>query len=162
MTFKKAVESATPPLNTAYQPGLQALSRKHSGKIQCTRETGATISGSIDIDAALKSTQPHASANRWDYGVGYRQTRSGESAIWVEVHGAVSDEVGTLVRKVTWLKNYLKQSAPALWQLTLKSPDTLRFVWLGTKSVHLPKNSPAYKRLNQAGITLAGTALRLP
>jgi len=162
MTFKKAVESAEPPLNTACQPGLQALSRKHAAKIQCTRDAGATITGSIDIDSALKSAQFHASANRWDYGVGYKQTRSSESAIWVEVHGAVSDEVGTLVRKVTWLKNYLKQYAPELWQLTTNSPDNLRFVWLGTKSVHLSKNSPDYRRMAQAGITLAGTTLRLP
>lgn len=161
MTFKKAVESSDPPLNQAYQPGLQAL-KTYSKKILCTRPVDNSITGSVDIDSPLARILLHASANRWDYGVGYKTGNGKECAVWIEVHGANIDEVGTLARKAKWLKDYLRQHAPELWQLTLKSPLNLRYVWLGTKDVHLNMNSPAYRRAAQEGITLHGTVLRLP
>lgn len=159
MTFKKAVEAAKPPVNEVYQPGMQALGA-FSKKVR--PKDAKSVTGSIDIDCALAKVRGHASANRWDYGLGYKRDKSKESAVWIEVHGAVIDEVGTLVRKVTWLKGYLKDSAPELWALTLASPEELRYVWLGTKDVHISKNSPDYRRARQAGITLHGTVLNLP
>ena len=161
MTFKKAVKSADPPLNDAYQSGLQAL-KKHSKKIICTRPTSKTITGSVDIDSPLARIPQHASKNRWDYGVGYKPVIGKECTVWIEVHGANIDEVGTLARKAKWLKDYLRQHAPDLWQMTLKSPPNLRYVWLGTKDVHLNMNTPAYRRAAQEGITLRGMVLELP
>ena len=157
MTFKEAVEAADPPLNQAYQPGLQAL-KAHSRKIRSDK----AITGSVDLDSALEKLPQHATANRWDYGVGYKPAKGKECVVWVEVHGATIDEVGTLARKAKWLKSYLVQHAPALWELTLKSPENLRYVWLGTKDVHLKMNTPAYRRAAQEGITLHGTVLSLP
>jgi hypothetical protein len=161
MTFKKAVESSAPPLNQAYQPGLQALTT-YSTKVRCSRPVNVSITGSVDIDSPMARLPQHASANRWDYGVGYKPVKGNECAVWIEVHGANIDEVGTLARKAKWLKDYLRQHAPELWQMTLKSPLDLRYVWLGTKDVHLNMNSPAYRRAAQEGITLHGTVLRLP
>lgn len=158
MTFEKAVEASDPPLNGAYQPGLQALGG-YSKKVSCNARS---VTGSIDIDGTLAKTPRHASANRWDYGIGFKLTKSTECAIWIEVHGANIDEVGTLARKAKWLKEYLKQHAPDLWQMTLKSPDNIRYVWLGTKDVHLKMNTPAYRRAAMEGITLHGTVLSLP
>jgi hypothetical protein len=100
--------------------------------------------------------------NRWDYGVGYKPARGSESAVWIEVHGANDKKVGEMVRKAKWLKEYLKANATELWNLTLASPENLRFVWLGTKDVHLGRNSPAYKRAREEGIYLHGTVLNLP
>lgn len=156
MTFKNAVEAANPPLNQAYQPGLQAL-----GAFSKKVPNNKPITGSVDIDSALARMPQHASENRWDYGIGYKPSKA-ECAVWIEVHGANIDEVGTLARKAKWLKNYLRNHAPALWQLTLKSPENLRYVWLGTKSVHLKMNTPAYRRAAMEGITLHGTVLQLP
>lgn len=161
MTFKKAVDAADPPLNRAYQPGLQALG-VYSNKVTSGRQAGRSFTGSVDLDSALARMKEFASANRWDYGVGFKPATGRECAIWIEVHGAKDKETGTLVRKVKWLKDYLKQHAPDLWSMTLASPEQLRFVWLGTKSVHLPKNSPEYRRVSQEGITLHGTVLNLP
>ena len=160
MTFKKAVEAAEAPLNRAYQSGLQAL-KVHSKKVLAARPDKA-ITGSIDIDSVLAKTPRYAGSNRWDYGVGFKPVKGKECAVWIEVHGAIIDEVGTLVRKVTWLKDYLKASAPDLWNLTLASPPELRYVWLGTKDVHISKTSPDYRRAMQAGITLHGTVVKLP
>jgi hypothetical protein len=157
MTFKKAVEAADPPLNASYQLGLQALG-PYSRKVTC----GNVVTGSVDIDSALARIPQHASANRWDYGIGYKPSKGKESAVWIEVHGANIDEVGTVARKAKWLKDYLRQHAPELWQLTLKSPENLRYVWLGTKSVHLKMNTPAFRQAAQQGITLHGTVLNLP
>ncbi|MDT8440136.1 MAG: hypothetical protein RQ723_00570 [Desulfuromonadales bacterium] len=161
MTFKQAVEAADPPVNGVFQPGLQALGQ-YSRKVTSPRKGGKMFTGSIDLDGALAKLRKFATANRWDYGIGYLPVKGRECAVWVEVHGAKDKEVGTLARKAKWLKDYLRQHAPDLWTLTLASPEHLRFVWLGTKNVQLPKNSPAYRRAAQEGITLHGTELRLP
>ena len=162
MKFKKAVESATPPLNLAYKPGLQALMKAHSRKVCCDRAVNNTITGSIDIDAALAKSAQYASENRIDYGIGYKPEKGNECAVWVEVHSANDQEVGTLVRKVQRLKEYLKANAQDLWNLTILSPVELRYVWLGTKNVHLSKNDPAFRRAMQEGITPPRRMLRLP
>jgi hypothetical protein len=162
VTFKKAVEASTPPLNKAYKPGLQALG-DYSKKILCARRPPSkTFSGSVDADRATARIPLYAGMNRWDYGIGYKPVKGPECAIWVDVHGAKDKEVGTLARKAKWLKEYLKQNAPELWKMTLNSPEELRFIWLGTKSVHLLKNSPEYRRAKQEGIFLHGTVLSLP
>jgi alanine-alpha-ketoisovalerate/valine-pyruvate aminotransferase len=161
VTFKKAVEEAKSPLDQAYQPGLQAL-KAYSKKICCTRPVNKSITGSVDLDSALAKIKQYASENRWDYGVGYMPSKGRECAVWVEVHGAKDKEVGTLARKARWLKDYLKNHAPELWRLTLASPEGIRFVWLGTKDVHLSKHDPAYRRAAMEGITLHGTTLTLP
>jgi hypothetical protein len=157
VAFKKAVEAAEPPLNKAYKLGLQAL-KKHSKKVQCPAHS---VTGSIDIDSAMEKEPQHASANRWDYGIGYKPAKGRECAVWIEVHGANDQEVGTLTRKVKWLKEYLKRHAPQLWALTLLSPEENRYVWLGTKDVHLSMSDPAYRRAAQEGVTLHGTVLKL-
>ena len=162
MKFKKAVESAMPPLDQAYQPGLQGLKKSHARKISCDRPVNEAITGSIDIDSALAKTAHYASENRMDYGIGYKPAKGNECAVWVEVHSANDQEVGTVVRKVQRLKEYLKANAQELWDLTLQSPVELRYVWLGTKNVHLSKNDPAFKRAMQEGITPPRRMLRLP
>jgi hypothetical protein len=160
--FKEAVEAANPPLNQGYQPGLGALGRKYSQKVQCQRQVSKTITGSVDLDSSLASMPQYANVNRWDYGIGYKPAVGKECAVWVEVHGAVVDEVGTLARKARQLKEYLKHNAPELWAMTLKAPEKMRYVWLGTKDVHLSMTSPGYRRAAMEGITLHGTVLRLP
>lgn len=143
-------------MDKAYRPGLQALGA-YSKKIRLADPK--IVTGSVDIDSTLAKT--YAASNRWDYGIGLKRSRGKECAVWVEIHGAVVDEVGTLVRKVTWLKDYLKAYAPELWTLTLATPEAVRFVWLGTKDVHLSKNSPGFRRAAQAGIALHGTSVNL-
>jgi len=159
--FKKAVEMAKPPLPHSYRQGLQAL-QGYAKKVACHRPVKATITGSVDLDSSLAKEPEHASANRWDYGIGYKPAAGRECTVWIEVHGAKDREIGTVVRKARWLKEYLKHNAPDLWQLTLASPDSLRYVWLGTKGVHIPRHSPEYRRAAQEGITLHGTVLNLP
>lgn len=161
MTFKEAVNKTKPPVKHAYQTGLQALG-PYSKKVQCVRKVGKTVTGSVDLDSTLAQLPEYGSLNRWDYGIGYKPANGHECAVWIEVHGAVVDEVGTLARKAKQLKEFLKHHAPDLWDLTRKAPENMRYVWLGTKDVHLSMTSPGFRRAAQEGITLHGTVLRLP
>lgn len=161
MSFKKAVESAKPPLSNAYQTGLRAMGT-YSKKISCHRSVGKTITGSIDFDGTLAPLPEYASLNRWDYGIGYNPANGRECAIWVEIHSANDQEVGTLVRKVKQLKEYLKSNAPKLWEMTRNAPETFRYVWIGTKSVSLSRHDPAFRRAMQEGISPPKRELVLP
>lgn len=141
---------------------MQGLKKAHSKKICCERAVNITITGSVDIDAALAKTAQYASENRIDYGIVYKPEKGNECAVWIEVHSANDQEVGTLVRKVQRLKEYLKTNAQDLWNLTIQSPVKIRYVWLGTKDVHISKNDPAFRRAMQEGITPPSKMLRLP
>ena len=67
MTFKEAV-TQTPNLETAWQPGLQALRAEDKSHVKA--ENTRRLSGSADVDTALLLREPQA--NRWDFAIGYR------------------------------------------------------------------------------------------
>ena len=72
MTFKEAVEAAPHPVREKYRSGKQALIG-YRNRVNCA--DSRRLTGSIDLDSALKREQPHAA--RWDYGLGYRPPRDG-------------------------------------------------------------------------------------
>ena len=127
MTFEEAVKR-TSGLQQAYQPGLQALG-SYSTKVDC--EDRRRLSGSVNLEEALVSSYPQESL--WDYGIGFRRTHS-EEAIWIEVHSAASTHVDTVLKKLRWLKKWLKNQALQLNKLTRG------FYWLATDgSVNITK-----------------------
>jgi len=160
MTFKKSVESAAPPLNRAYQAGLRGLKREHRKKVRCPETDRLT--GSVNLDAAL--ARAHVHWHRWDYGIGYRPPAGAERAIWVEVHPATTGEVDTVLKKLAWLRSYLRGDAPQLFNLTLSGgTNTPRFVWLSTSfGTHINEISPQARRLRQAGLAIPRRVLQLP
>ena len=109
MTFEEAVEAASAPVCEAFEPGKQALKAGHRQQVTCSDPRCFT--GSIDLDGALKNTVTHRQANRWDYGIGFREDDGREVAIWVEVHPASSREVPTVLQKHRWLLGWLRQEA---------------------------------------------------
>ncbi len=129
-SFVDAVKAAPPPVPSALQQGKQALSRGHRAQVQCNDE--ARWTGSIELDEALRAEPQHASASRWDYGLGYKNPEGLESALWVEVHPAETGEVSTVLKKLRWLKEYLRADCPELWSLTGGTPEQLRFVWVAS------------------------------
>lgn len=149
MRFKEAVVR-TPQLGAdAYQPGKQALG-KHSDKVICGRgKADRRFTGSVNLDEALRDTYPDAP--RWDYGLGFRFGKRSEVAIWVEVHPAHTGEVEGFLKKLEWLKGWLRESAEALWELTRQNPKQAYF-WLASGGVHISKDSPQARRLSQAGV----------
>lgn len=158
MSFEDAVKDAAPPLSTVFQPGKQALKGEHRQRVRC--RVPSRITGSIDVDAALADAQPQAS--RWDYGIGYRPPHGDERALWVEVHPAATSDVDTVLRKLAWLKAYLRESAPALDALTVADAGSKPFVWLATGRVRITPNSRHARLLRQSGLDLPRQVLDLP
>jgi hypothetical protein len=148
-------------VNQGFCVGKQALKREHRELITCVDD--ARITGSLDLDSALAAMPQYAQSNRWDYGVGHRLANGHECAIWVEVHSASTGEVGTVLRKLSWLKGYLVQECQTLWGMTIRQDrKTKAFVWLASGSVHINRNSPQARRLAQAGLDWPQKVLRLP
>lgn len=146
MTFRKAVER-TPAIAAHFKPGLQALRGEHHSLVRSSEPRH--IDGSVDLDKALRQLRPRDP--RWDYGVGCWRTE----AIWIEVHPASSSHVDDVLKKLRWLRSWLENEAPALWQLKA------RFIWLATGSVALPVNSPKRRVLAAAGLVLKSSPLEL-
>jgi len=83
---------------------------------------------------------------RWDYGIGIASS-PGDALIWVEVHPASSTgNVDEVLRKLGWLKTWMRGDAPAPWQLPR------RFVWLATGRVAFRSGSPHMYRVAQKGL----------
>ena len=84
-------------------------------------------------------------APRWDYGIGYRHGNRGERAIWIEVHGAQTNKVKEVVKKLRWLKDWLNDAGQPLVPLTRADGHVPAFVWLASASIKLPRTTPQAK-----------------
>lgn len=142
MTFLEAV-AATPSVRDHYRGGLQALPAGDAARIQCAATRRLT--GSINLDAALRQQQPNA--NRWDFGIGHRRNDA-EVAIWVEVHPASSTSIATLLAKLEWLKDWLATEAQELRRLTQGD-----YHWISTDAtIAITPNSRQAKQLAAVGL----------
>jgi hypothetical protein len=161
MTFREAVNASPRAVRNSFRPGKQALGT-HAAKVICVENQ--RITGSVDIDSALHQESQHAQAPRWDYGLGYRPPNGNkEFAMWVEVHSAETSEVRAVVRKLTWLKDYLMGQCPDLWKIThSRKGDPTPFIWVASKGVHISRNSPHARLLAQHGLDWPTKLLKLP
>ena len=150
MTFKEAVRAAPRPVDGAYRPGKQALETGHRQRVTC--EEPGRLTGSINLDSALMREAAHARAPRWDYGLGYKPARGSERAIWIEVHPATTKEVSRVLKKLQWLRDWLNSEAVQLRRLTDRADARIRFVWIASAGVKIPRNSPQARQLNKRGI----------
>jgi hypothetical protein len=138
MDFKEAI-SATPLLKDVYKNGLQALG-SYSNKVRPSDTK--KCEGSVDIDTAVKEIYPNAS--RWDYAIGYDGT-----TYFIEVHSAETSQVKSVLKKFSWLQEFLITDAPAL----NKQPKK-RFYWISSGGNNILKGSPQARQLAQSGISL--------
>jgi hypothetical protein len=150
MSFKEAV-LATPSVGTAYQKGLQALREADRNRITC-RDT-RTITGSLNLDAALQSSHPNAT--RWDYAIGLVHEKGRDRVYWIEVHPASSEHIHDILTKFEWLNNWLRSEAPR------RNALHREFVWVASGSVSLPPGDKKRNLLAQRGIRFAGSHLDL-
>ena len=162
MSFKSAVQEAEPPpVKGAYRTGIQALENKHRGLVTC--EDPRRLTGSIDLDSALAGHPGHANATRWDYGLGYRPAAGRrEQAVWIEVHSATTKEVSAVLKKLQWLRDWLEAGAGRLKQMTDRADPDIRFVWIASNGVNIPRNSPQARKLKQSDIQGPKKRLSLP
>lgn len=150
MTFREAVETASHPVSEAYRPGKQALKGEHRKLVDCAEPKRLT--GSIDLDSTLMRETGHASAPRWDYGLGYKPARGQEQAIWIEVHSATTQEVSRVLAKLEWLRTWLNSEGEQLRKLTERADSKIRFVWVASAGVKIRKGSRQAKQLSQSPI----------
>jgi hypothetical protein len=136
MTFVSAVRS-TPPLKKHLKPGLAAIRKSDRARVRCSQPRRLT--GSVDLDSALKLVFPKKP--RWDYGIGL-----GSRVVWLEIHPASSHHIDEVLNKLTWLRGWLEAEAPALWRLRAK------FIWLACGSVGFRSGSPQMKRISERGL----------
>ena len=148
-TFRDAVADAPSPVNQAYRPGKQALERRHRTLVTCSDTQRLT--GSIDLDATLAQEPDYANQSRWDYGIGHKPTRGPERAVWVEVHTATTREVSAVIRKLEWLRTWLRTEAEQLNRLTGHVGQD-SFVWIASNGDHIPRNSSQFRRLQRTAI----------
>ena len=161
MSFERAVRAEPPPVDGAYCKGMRALEKKHRKLVTC--EDPRRLTGSIDLDSALARRPCHASAARWDYGLGYRPPEEKrEQAVWVEVHSATTGEVTAVFKKLRWLRDWLNAGAGRLKRMTDRADSDIRFVWIASAGVKIPRNSPQARLLSQSAIQGPRKRLSLP
>lgn len=161
MKFLEAAAQAPAPVAQGAREGLGALTSAHRAQIEIGDKR--RLAGSVALDETLKSDPSHATASRWDYGIGVRTTGKPEAVIWVEVHHASTGEVSTVLSKLTWLRRFITEHAEALGGLTRVRPDGASpFVWLATSAgTHIPPRSRQALQLRQAGLALPRRVLRI-
>ena len=139
MGFKNAVE-ATEDIKDCYNKGLTALG-SNSGKVR--PHNTRRVNGSVNLDDCVSGKYPDAS--RWDYIIGYNG-----AAYFLEVHPASTSNVGEMIKKLNWLKVWLRREAAEI--NAIKASDK-PFRWVASKGVGIVKDSPQALRLAKSGLS---------
>lgn len=145
-SFKDAVEN-TPDISGGYRPGIQALGAD-SDKVSLANNRLA--SGSVDIDAQTKDL--YHDDNRWDYAIGYN-----DKVYFVEVHPAQTSEVDCVLRKLAWLKQWLRTKAtgcPEQKRLNDLPKGVPSFVWVQSGKCAILAGSKQAKSIAAAKLKL--------
>lgn len=147
----RAGTAACADLKPYYRRGLRGL--RVADRVRICASDPRKLTGSIDIDSALKQRLP--AAPRWDYAIGYEPDSGRDEVVhWVEVHPATDGEVGTVKRKLAWLKHWMRENARELAAMER------RFIWVASGRSALSPVSPARRSLAQAGCRFVGRIYR--
>lgn len=131
----------TPDVQGKALAGIGAI----KGEFRCKIVVPNTwaLSCSLDIDSAVKTLYPNA--NRWDYAVEYN-----DEVFFLEFHPAETSSVSIMLKKLEWLKMWLKEKAPEI--NALKSKTHNPYCWIGSGSFNIIKTSSQYRKLAAAGM----------
>lgn len=137
LSFEEAVK-ATSDISDCFQKGLKAFG-KNSIKIKLN--DSKQCEGSVEIDACVKDKYPNDS--RWDYVFSYMG-----NIYFIEIHPAHTSEISVVLKKLKWLKDWLRTQAPEIDKLKAKENP---FFWIQSGQYDIPASSQA-KRLAQEGL----------
>jgi hypothetical protein len=152
MTFKDAVEK-TPHLETAYEPGLQAL--RAEDKPHIAAEDTRKLTGSVDVDKAFQKVDPKQ--NRWDFAIAYQHANRTEEVIyWVELHTASDSQVNVVIKKAQWLLSWLIAAGKLLAKFERD------IVWVSSGPTSFTLSAPQRKQMALVGMQHRGSLLRIP
>ena len=121
--FQRAIE-ATPVIAHAYCAGIQALEDRDKSLL----EDKGLATGSLALDKTLLKAKLFPNAERWDYGIGLSAPKNTERVLWLEPHHAGSGQTDKVIKKLQWLRNWLREQAPELEKLK----NDFVFIWLVT------------------------------
>lgn len=144
--FVDAVDRCHELRGTA-QPGLSALGSDSA--TVCADDT-RLLDGSVNIDDVLKTLYPNAA--RWDYAVGF----DGE-VYFIEVHPAATKNIDEMIRKLTWLRQWLLEKAPELKALHRCEV----YYWIPSGRVRILKTSSQYRRIAASKLKISPSPLHL-
>ena len=138
--LKLAVDK-TEDVKGQFKTGLGAVKGNERQKIVVpyTRK----ITGSLDIDTSTAAKYPKA--NRWDYALEYDN-----ETFFIEVHPGSTSEIPTIIAKLIWLKQWLKEKAPEID--VLKPKDKQPYHWIYTSKFAILPNSKYARQLAQKNI----------
>lgn len=152
MTFRESAEQ-TPGLQNAWRAGLGAL--RPQDRPHVSAQSTRKLEGSIDIDAAYRPAQPNA--NRWDFAIGYRHTNRADPFVYfAEMHTGSDGEIGVVLRKLEWLKGWLRSGNNRLAGLERD------IVWVASGSTSFTKGATQVKTLAAKGLRYSGKILHIP
>lgn len=148
MSFTQDV-NATRHLQGSLCQGLGALLPADRARI--SHADPGKLLGSVDVDAALKDSQPNAA--RWDYLVGEKQGQQ-QRLHWIEVHPASSTgNVGEIGAKLDWLIAWLRTTPLASYPK--------KIVWIASGKSAFNARDPGVRALARRGLYFAGSHLKL-
>lgn len=148
MSFAADV-AATPNLGGTLCKGLGAL--EATDKTHITVGPSVKLTGSVNVDLALKPSQPNAA--RWDYVVGQKRGKA-EHLHWIEVHPASGGgNIGEMQAKLNWLKSWMD---PALLGAYPR-----QVVWIASGRSAFNSRSPEIRKLASQGLIFVGNHLTL-
>ena len=154
MGFKEVVE-ATTNLQGKWKAGLGALRAEDAPHIKPEDTSTKRLRGSVDIDAAWVRFDPQG--NRWDFAIGYKHdNRADEFIYWVEIHTGSNAEIKVVLKKLAWLKVWLKAEGKELDKF-----DRL-FVWTSSGATSFTEGATQVKKLADQGLHYSGSIFRIP
>lgn len=153
-TFKQAV-AKTPHLEGQWKSGLGAL--RSQDKLNIVPADPRRLSGSVDLDTALRKLQDHSQANRWDFAIGFQHSNLKRDFIyWVEIHTGSDREISVVLRKLEWLRQWLRGDGAPLANFNCQ------FVWVPSGATKFTKRARQVKVLAGHGLHYSGSVFKIP
>lgn len=142
--FQIAVEN-TPDVKNGFRTGLQAVKNSDRNKVNVTDPR--KLQGSLDIDTQVQKKYPQEP--RWDYALSYD-----DKIYFFEVHSASTSEVDAVIKKLGWLKDWLKNKAPEINKLQKGNQP---YTWVQSGSYSILSLGSYAKKLAVNGIKVANS-----
>ena len=142
--FQIAVEN-TPDVKNGFRAGLQAVKNCDRNKVDATDPK--KIQGSLDIDGQVEEIYPESP--RWDYALSYD-----DKIYFFEVPSASTSEVDAVIKKLGWLKDWLKNKAP---EINKVQKGNQPYTWVQSGSYSILSLGSYAKKLAVNGIKVANS-----
>lgn len=140
--FQRAIEN-TKEVKDGFCVGKQAIKSADRSKIVAADDK--KLQGSLDIDSQVREL--YHNENRWDYALSYD-----DRIYFFEIHPAVTSEVDVVIKKLEWLKSWLRTQAPAIDELPKADCP---YTWVQSGGYAILPNTRERMKLSVSGIVVA-------